>query len=119
MYHAANGPPYSQEFIQPYRAAPVDKNHRITQWVKQELQRLNDAGVPDRIFLIHRTIADLRSMNATIDQSDRPVPSCYFGDPVQANYGIGLAGHSSSLHTWLSLWSLQESENKFEVFATS
>ncbi|GKU10197.1 alpha beta hydrolase [Fusarium langsethiae] len=60
MYNPANGPPYSQEFINRYRAAQIERNHRITEWVKKELQRLNDAGIPDRLFPIHRTMADLR-----------------------------------------------------------
>ncbi|KAH8731612.1 Alpha/Beta hydrolase protein [Phaeosphaeriaceae sp. PMI808] len=119
MYNSSNGPPYSQEFIKSYRAAQIERNHRITEWAKKELQRLNDAGIPDRIFPIHRTMADLRFTDAAIDPSDRPVPSCYFGDPTQANRGIGLAGRSSSLRTWLSLWSLQESKIKFEVFAAN
>ncbi|PNP74967.1 hypothetical protein FNYG_11691 [Fusarium nygamai] len=117
MYNPANGPPYSREFIKRYRAAQIERNHRITEWVKKELQRLNGAGIPDRLFPIHRTMADLRFTDTTIDPSDRPVPSCYFGDPAQANRGIGLAGRTSSLRTWLSLWSLQHSNIKFNVFA--
>ncbi|EOA84106.1 hypothetical protein ACJQWK_01126 [Exserohilum turcicum] len=117
MYNLENGPPYSQEFIKRYRAAQTERNHRITQWAKAELKRLNDAGIPDRIFPVHRTMTDLRFTDAAIDPSDRPVPSCYFGDPAQANRGIGLAGRSSSLRTWLSLWSLHESSIKFDVFA--
>ncbi|KPA38246.1 alpha beta hydrolase [Fusarium langsethiae] len=98
MYNPANGPPYSEEFIKRYRAAQIERSNRITGWVKKELQRLNDA-------------------DATIDPSDRPAPSCYFGDPMQANRGIGLAGRSSSLCTWQSLWSLQDSEIEFDNFA--
>ncbi|KAL9563861.1 hypothetical protein ACKAV7_011896 [Fusarium commune] len=105
------------EFIKRYRAAQIERNHRITAWAKAELKRLNDAGIPDILFPIHRTMADLRFTDAAIDPSDRPVPSCYFGDPAQANRGIGLAGRTSTLRTWLSLWSLEDSKIKFEVFA--
>ncbi|KAF4345541.1 alpha beta hydrolase [Fusarium beomiforme] len=117
MYNPANGPPYSPDFIKRYRAAQIERNHRITEWVKKELQRLNKAGIPDRLFVIHRTMADLRFTDTTIDPSDRPANSCYFGDPAQANRGIGLAGRTSSLRTWLSLWSLRDSNIKFNVFA--
>jgi pimeloyl-ACP methyl ester carboxylesterase len=119
MYNKANGPPYSQEFIKRYRAAQIERSHRITEWVKKELRRLNDAGIPDRVFPIHRTMADLRFTDGTIDPSDRPVPSCYLGDPEQANRGIGLAGRASTLRNWLSMWSLKDSKIKFDVFAAN
>ncbi|KAK5312454.1 hypothetical protein LTR93_011325 [Exophiala xenobiotica] len=114
MYNPANSVPYSQEFIKRYRAAQIDRNHRITNWVKGELERLNDAGVPDRVFTIHRTMADLRFRDITIDPSDRPANVCYDGIPEEANRSIGRLGRSSSLRTWLSMWSLQESKSKFE-----
>ncbi|PTD06362.1 hypothetical protein FCULG_00011874 [Fusarium culmorum] len=117
MYNPANGPPYSPEFIKRYRAAQVQRHNRLDEWVKKELKRLNAAGIPDRIFPIHRTMADLRFVDASIEPSDRPVPSCYFGDPAEANRGIGLAGRSSSLLTWLSLWSMQDSKFQFKTFA--
>lgn len=118
MYGALNQPPYSEEFIRRYRAAQIERNHRITDWARKELKRLNDVGIPDRIFPIHRTMADLRFLDTSIDPSTRPTPSCYLGDPTQANRGIGLAGRTSSLRTWLSMWSLQESKCRFELYVT-
>ncbi|KAK5313727.1 hypothetical protein LTR93_010724 [Exophiala xenobiotica] len=116
MYNAANMSPYSQDFCKRYRAAQIERNHRITDWAKQELVRLHDAGVPDLIFPLHRTMADLRFNDPTIDPSDRPVPRCYLGDPAKANRSIGLVGRTSTLRTWLSMWSLKESKSKFELY---
>lgn len=108
-FEAANGPPYSQEFIVRYRAAQVARNHRITQWAQRELERLNAANIPDRIFPLFRTWADLRFMDPAIEPTDRPCPGCYAGHPKTANrlpFGIG---RTSSLRAWLSMWSLETS----------
>ncbi len=110
MYNPDNGPPYSEPFIQRYRQAQQDRNHRITDWVLDELQRVNSHGQPDRAFTMQRTWADLRLMDGTIDPSDRQVGVCYAGDPKRANFsprGIGLC---NTLRTWLSMWSLRTSQ---------
>ena len=39
-----------------------------------------------------------------------PVPACYLGDPRRANYGMFGVGTVSSLRTWLSMWSLTDSQ---------
>ena len=119
MYNPINGPPYSQEFQTRYREAQRRRNHRITTWAKQEQKRLNAAGIPDRIFTVHRTFADLRFMDPNIDPSERPTPACYHGHPETANNGIGLLARANSLETWLSMWSLEESKSRFELQAAS
>lgn len=110
MYDPANGPPYSVDFIERYRAAQVARNHRITAWAKGELTRLADQGVPDRLFVVRRSWADLRFMDGTIDPSHRPVPSCYAGDPKRANASVFGIGTVNTLRTWLSMWSLEDSQ---------
>src|SRR5258708_21634763 len=54
-YDKDNGPPYSADFIARYRAAQRARHQRITDWAKVELKRLNQAGVPDRIFALFRS----------------------------------------------------------------
>lgn len=103
------GPPYPPEFIARYRAAQKARNHRITAWAKAELARVNAAGVPDILFPLYRTWADLRFMDPAIDPSDRPCPGCYRGDPRIANKVPGI-GRANTLRTWLSMWSLEESK---------
>jgi len=108
-FSAANGPPYSAEFIARYRAAQRARNQRITDWAKAELARVNAAGVPDVLFPLYRTWADLRFMDPAIDPSDRPCPGCYRGFPPDANRYPGI-GRANTLRTWLSMWSLETSK---------
>jgi pimeloyl-ACP methyl ester carboxylesterase len=109
MYNPDNGPPYSAEFIEKYRAAQVARNDRLTEWCHSELARVRELGMFDRAFNMYRTWADLRLMDGEIDPSERQVGLCYAGDPKAANFsprGIGLL---NTLRTWLSMWSLKDS----------
>ena len=112
MYDKANGPPYSQEFIDRYRGAQVARNHRITQWCHEELERVQNLGMTDRSFNMYRTWADLRLMDPSIDPSERRERWCYAGDPETANFSPRGIGLTNTLRTWLSMWSLQESHCK-------
>ncbi len=108
MFDPAHGPPYSPAFVSSYRAAQEARNHRITAWAKAELARLGAAGAPDRLFCVPRTWADLRFCDLDLDPSPRPA-GCYAGDPQVANSGpFGLAA-TTTLRTWLAMWSLAES----------
>lgn len=109
MYDPNNGPPYSPEFIDHYRAAQVARNHRITAWCHAELARLKELGMSDRAFNMYRTWADLRLMDGTMDPSERAVGRCYAGDPKTANFGPRGIGLTNTLRTWLSMWSLSDS----------
>ena len=110
LFNPQNGPPYSTDFLARYRAAQVARNHRISGWVKDELVRLNAAGFRDRLFVVNRVWADPRFIDPTIDQNDRPANHCYLGDPKRANRGIYGVGLVNSLRTWLSMWSLEDSQ---------
>ena len=109
--NAPNQPPYSADFVATYRAAQQSRNRRITAWVKQTLADLRQAGKDnhERAFTVHGTMADLRWTDPTQDPSDRTPYSCYLGDPVVANDGpVGLA-RFTTLRSWLSQWSLDDS----------
>lgn len=110
MYNPANGPPYTPEFAKKYRAAQVARNDRITAWAIAGLDRLQKTGVPDRLFTLQRTWADLRMMDPAMDPSGRPPAQCYAGDPRAANYSAFGIGACNTLRTWLSMWSLRESQ---------
>lgn len=107
----ANKPPYSQDFITRYRAAQKARNQRITDWAKAELKRLNEAGVPDRLFPLFRCWGDLRCMDPTIDPSARKPNACYRGDPKVANKTPSI-GRANTIKTWLNMWSLETSPCK-------
>jgi pimeloyl-ACP methyl ester carboxylesterase len=109
-----NGPPYAPEFIAKYRAAQRARNQRITDWAKAELERLRAVGVPDRIFPLFRTWADLRFMDPAIDPSERICPGCYAGLPPLANRNPLGIGRANTLRAWLSMWSLETSHCRGE-----
>jgi pimeloyl-ACP methyl ester carboxylesterase len=109
LFNPENGPPYAPDWVARYRAAQTARNHRITGWAKDELQRLREAGVTDRVFTLQRTWADPRFVDPALDPSDRPTPACYLGDPARANRSVFGIGIMSTLRTWLEMWSLKDS----------
>ena len=110
IYNPSNGPPYDADFLNRYRAAQTARNHRITTWAKAELKRCRAAGVGDRLFTTHRVWADPRFVDPTIDANRRTPNACYLGDPKRANQSVYGVGRVSSLRTWLSMWSLEDSQ---------
>jgi pimeloyl-ACP methyl ester carboxylesterase len=109
MFDPAHGPPYPADFVERYRAAQRARNNRITAWALTELERLQAAGAWDRLFNIPRMWADLRFADLTLDPSDR-APGCYAGDPRWANFSPFGIGATSTLRSWLSMWSLDASQ---------
>jgi hypothetical protein len=109
-FDQANGPPFSADFQQRYRVAQRARNERITDWALDQLGQLADARARERLFLLPRTWADLRMIDASIEPSDRKPNWCYLGDPKKANYGVFGIGTVSTLRTWLSMWSLRTSQ---------
>jgi len=105
-----NQPTYSDAFVERFRAAQLARNRRITAWVKETLSRLraDPDGVQERPFIVYGTMADVRWLDPTQDPSDRPVGTCYLGDPKTVNDGpVGLA-RFTTLRSWLSQWSFDE-----------
>jgi pimeloyl-ACP methyl ester carboxylesterase len=109
IFNPDHGPPYAPEFVATYRAAQVARNRRITAWARQELERLQAAGMGDRPFIVQRTWADPRMVDPSLDPSDRPTPACYLGDPARANRSVFGIGIMNTIRTWLDMWSLEES----------
>jgi pimeloyl-ACP methyl ester carboxylesterase len=109
MFEPRHGPPFADDFVQRYRVAQRARNRRITAWVNAELDRLGAAGAWDRIFDVHRNWADPRFVDLALDPSDRRA-GCYAGDPRRANYGPLGIGRTNTLRSWLSMWSLDESQ---------
>lgn len=106
-----NQPPYSDAFIARYREAQIARNRRITAWVKDELAGLKAAGKlnDERGFVVQGTMADPRFVDPAQDPSDRKPGWCMLGDPQVANDGpVGLA-RFSTLRSWLSQWSYDDS----------
>ncbi|CAN5617200.1 hypothetical protein BH20ACT2_BH20ACT2_17360 [soil metagenome] len=109
LFAADRALPLPAEFVDRYRAAQCGRNDAITRWARAELARLADAGGWDRVFNVHRVWADPRFVDLTLDPSDRQA-GCYAGDPKRANYGPFGLGTTNTLRSWLSMWSLEESQ---------
>ena len=106
-----NQPPYKPAYVARYRAAQLARNRRITAWVKETLADLRTEARDnhERAFCVQGTMADLRWTDPTQDPSDRTPYSCYLGEPVVANDGpVGLA-RFTTLRSWLSQWSYDDS----------
>jgi len=105
-----NQPPYSADFLTDYRAAQLARMRRITAWVKETLANLNarNTAEKERGFITHRTLAEPRFLDPTLDPNDRKPNWCYLGNPETANTGpVGLA-RFSTLRSWLSQWSIDD-----------
>ena len=104
-------PPYPVDFVSRFRAAQIARNRRITARVRAALADLRSAGEPDaeRPFVVNGTMCDVRWTDPAQDPSDRRPYTCYLGDPRIANDGpVGLA-RFTTLRSWLSQWSYDDS----------
>ena len=116
-----NQPPYTAEFLERFRAAQLARVQRRTAWVKETLAHLRRRGglEKERGFVTHRTMADPRFLDGTIEPNDRPIGRCYLGDPETVNNGpVGLA-RFSTLRAWLSQWSIDDTNAEGERCAAS
>ena len=106
-----NQPPYTPAYIARYRAAQLARMRRITAWARQTLAELKarNTGELERGFIVYRTLADPRFLDPTLDPNDRKPRWCYMGNPETVNTGpVGLA-RFTTLRSWLSQWSLDDS----------
>ena len=105
-----NQPKYSDDFIDAYREAQISRNRKITNWVKNKLDEFKKNGYDNREygFVVHRTMADPKWLDPSIDPNGRKPNWCFLGEPeVVNNSPIGL-GRYCSLRSWLSQWSYDE-----------
>lgn len=108
--HNPNQAPYSEEFQARYKAAQIARNRRITAWVRNKLDALRAQGRPhdEFAFTVHGTMAAPVWLDQTIDPNERKPNSCFLGDPQVVNNGpVGLA-RFTTLRSWLSQWSYDE-----------
>jgi pimeloyl-ACP methyl ester carboxylesterase len=97
-------PPFEAEFLARYRAAQEARNRRISDWARARLREY------DQPFVVHRTAADPRFLDLRLDPSDREVGTYWGPDVRAANYApLGLA-RFATCRSWLSQWSLDDSE---------
>jgi len=105
-----NQPPYHPEFISRFRAAQLARVRRRTVYVRELLDqiRAKEGPAAERGLITHRTLADPRFLDATIEPSDRGVGMCFLGRPREANLSPAGIARYSTLRAWLSQWSLDD-----------
>lgn len=114
-------PPYSTDFIVAYRAAQRARIDRIRNWVVDTLETLRKRGTGEveRGFVTHRTFADPRFLDPSLDPNDRRPQWSYLGNPETVNTGPVALGRFSTLRSWLSQWSIEDSRANGIVCAGS
>lgn len=110
----ANRPPYGADYLAYFRAAQRSRIRRRTALVKELLNDLRSGrtGEVERAVVMHRTLADPRWLDATIDPNDRRVGWCFLGEPKASNSSPAGVARFSTLHAWLSQWSLDDTQAK-------
>lgn len=105
-----NQAPYDEVYVTRYREAQLARIRRITTWVRDKYNELSsrEAKEHERAFVVHRTMADLRWVDPNVDPNDREPGRCYMGDPESANVGPAGLARYSSLRSWLSQWSYDD-----------
>ncbi|MBV1867082.1 MAG: alpha/beta hydrolase [Marinosulfonomonas sp.] len=108
-----NKPPYSPAFIAEYRAAQRGRIDRIRTRVWETLDTLKYQGTAEqeRGFVTHRTFADLRFLDPAIEPNERKPLWSYLGDPETVNVAPMAPGRFSTLRSWLSQWSIQDTQS--------
>jgi pimeloyl-ACP methyl ester carboxylesterase len=109
MYDAHNGPPYASAFLERYRAEQIARNRRITRRCREQLDELKRRNVlaTNLGFVVHRTFAEPGFVDLSIEPSDRGVCRLW-GEPAAANLNAASLGRYSSLHSWLSQFSIDD-----------
>jgi hypothetical protein len=107
IYNPANGPPFSADFVAAIRAAQTARSRRITDWVRQRLAAIRaiPEGPRDEGFVVHRSCADPRLLDLSLDANDR-ASGMVWGDPGTLNQGVNDVARFTTLTSWLSQWSL-------------
>ncbi|WP_330254488.1 alpha/beta hydrolase [Nocardia sp. NBC_00565] len=100
--------PLSAAWVTRYRAAQRRRIDRIDAWVLEQLERTDVHAGSDRAFVVHRTVADPRFVDVSLDPSDRK-PGSMYGDPAAANWSAGGLARFVTARSWLSTWSINHS----------
>lgn len=105
-----NQPPYDADFVKAFREAQRARVRKIAAWARAELDRLRHAGGAEveRGFVIHRTMADPRFLDAAIEPNGRRPNWCYLGNPETVNNGPAGLARFCTLRSFLSQWSIDD-----------
>lgn len=105
LYDERRFAPFDRDWVAGYRREQLHRVQRIDDWVLSQLGEVAKREATDRAFVVHRTVADPRFLDLTLDPSDRVI-GCMYGDPRRANTAAGGIARFTTLRSWLSTWSL-------------
>ncbi len=107
-----NQPPYTADYIAHFRERQLARLRRRTDWVKETLQAMRARSEPsaERGFVTHRTMAEPRFLDATLDPNGRRSGTSYLGEPRLANGAPAGMARFSTLRAWLSQWSIDDTQ---------
>ncbi|WP_070158062.1 alpha/beta hydrolase [Sphingobium phenoxybenzoativorans] len=103
MYSGTNAPPYDRDWLETYRAEQKARNERLTQ---KALRLIETSPSGDDAFVVYRTKADPRTLDLTIDPSDRKAGAIW-GDAGTINRQANGLGRFCTARSFLSQWSLR------------
>jgi pimeloyl-ACP methyl ester carboxylesterase len=97
---------FAPEFLARFLAAQRARRDRIEARVRERLAQLRrtPGAARDECFVVHRTHADPRCLDLSLDANDRRAGSVW-GDPRAVNYSANAMGRTTSLTAFLSQWS--------------
>ena len=119
---------YTPEFVGRYRAAQAARVRRLDETAADAAlaaHRLRDSAkasgdVTDRrgslaanVTVVHRTDADLRSVDLSLDANARPYGSLFGSRPDLGNYGFPGFCRITTPAAWMSTWSANTSRANF------
>ena len=111
---------YSEVVLARYQAAQRDRVARIDAVARDHLARTGEAraafknsgnaldrrrSLAPRIITVFRTDADPRTVDLSLDPSERPYGSLFGKRPDLINYGLTGFGRLTTPEAWLSTWS--------------
>jgi len=105
LYAPGRTVPLDREWVARYREAQLARMRRIDAVALAAVDRLTERGDSDLGFVVHRTVADPRFVDVTLDPSDRR-PGSMYGDPRAANTSAGGLARFVTARSWLSTWSV-------------
>lgn len=106
LYNAPRALPLDEAFLAGFRAAQKMRFDRIEAWVTERLALVRRAGGAqmDQPFVIHRTHAEPRCVDLSIDSNERK-PGSVWGDPNTVNLAANSMGRFNTLTGFMSQWS--------------
>ncbi len=108
IFNTDNGPPFDAGFVARVRAGQRRRSEAITAWARERLAiiRALPDGRRDEAFVVHRTYADPRFLDLSLDPSDRKAGGNRGASAREANLSANNLGRFTTLTSWLSQWSL-------------